>query len=207
MTRKSDGPAALNTLAPQRPTPARAEVVSVEWLFEPAWPGRRLMARLSDGEVTLTDETGELASDEDAASAAIILAAGLSATTAMVEVVWSPLVATPRGPGVVAIDLVDLDGEPLADVPFAERRRLLESIVEPGERLRIGPLVKHPVDRWLAGWQESGFTHFIARHQNSPYLPGEANPECLEVSIGPPAPPGMMARLTGSRERVRRVRD
>lgn len=165
------------------------------------------MARLSDGEVQLTDDAGEAASDEDAASAAIILAAGLTATSAVVEVVWTPLVATPRGPAVVAVDLVELDGEPLADVPFAERRRLLESIVEPGERLRIGPLVKHPVGRWLAGWQASGFTHFLARHQNSAYLPGEANPECLEIAIGPPAPPGMMARLTGSRERVRHVRD
>ncbi len=165
------------------------------------------MARLSDGTVTLTDETGAPAQDEDMASAAVIMAAGLTATSADVETVWTQLVETPRGPAVVAVDLVQLDGEPLAEVPFAERRRLLESIVVPGERLRLGPLVKHPVERWLAGWQESGFTHYLARHQNSAYLAGEVNPECLEIEIGPPAPPGMMARLVGSRERVRRVRD
>ena len=31
---------------PQRPTVANAEVLSVEWLFEPLWPGERLMARI-----------------------------------------------------------------------------------------------------------------------------------------------------------------
>ena len=38
---------------PQQPTPARAEVASVEWLFEPFWPGDRLIVRLADGAATV----------------------------------------------------------------------------------------------------------------------------------------------------------
>lgn len=197
----------MNVTLPQRSTPARADVVSVEWLFEPAWPGRRLMAHLARGEAHLTDEDGRAATDADAEVAGTILVAGVDASEALLDVVWTPLAATPRGPAVVAIDLVALDGDPLADVPFAERRRLLESIVTPGERLRIGPLVKHPVGRWLDGWAANGFQHYLATHQNAPYTPGEPNPERLEIEIGPAPAPGMMARLVGSRERVRRVRD
>jgi hypothetical protein len=179
----------------------------VEWLFEPAWPGRRLMARVAGGEAHLTDEDGRAATDTDAEVAGTILVAGVEASEALLDIVWSPLAPTPRGPAVVAVDLVALDGDPLADVPFAERRRLLESIVTPGERLRIGPLVKHPVGRWLDGWAANGFRHYLATHQNAPYTAGEPNPERLEIEIGPAPAPGMMARLVGTRERVRRVRD
>ena len=41
---------------PQRPTNANAEVLSVDWLFEPLWPGIRLIAFIDRGTVSLTDE-------------------------------------------------------------------------------------------------------------------------------------------------------
>ena len=43
---------------PQQPTERNAEVLSVEWLFEPFWPGVRMLARVSGGRVRLTDEGG-----------------------------------------------------------------------------------------------------------------------------------------------------
>lgn len=190
----------------QQPTVAKAEVLSVEWLFEPAWPGRRLMARIAAGEALMTNGRGLDAADDEAAEAAMIIAAGLTAD-ALVDVVSSPLIASPDGPGVAMMDVVELDRESLTSVPFAERRRLLESIVTPGERLRIGPVVKHPVGRWLDGWAASGFTHYLATHQNARYTPGATNPDQLEIAIGPPPAPGMVARLVGTRQRVRRVRD
>jgi len=44
-----------DSVIPMRPTVANAEILSVEWLFEPLWPGERLMARVDRGDVTLTD--------------------------------------------------------------------------------------------------------------------------------------------------------
>ncbi len=195
----------MSPILPQRAVEARAEVESVDWLFEPRWPGERLMARCDGDGVTLTDEAGKPVED---ASAAQFLAVGLTADRAVVEGVRGdrPLGRT-GGAVFVAIDLVELDGESLTDVPFQERRRLLESVIDEGEGLRLSPIVKHPVAGWLAGWRESGFTHYLARHQNSRYLPGEENKDVLELPIRADAPHGIVAGVFGRRQRIKRIRD
>ena len=220
---------------PQRPTRANAEVLSVEWLFEPLWPGTRVMARLAGGRVTLTDELGEPATGE-VAEAADVLAGAILADDAVVDGVWSaqPFVGdgsqarvwadtlaeegldaeipdpleSERRRAFVAVDLVELDGEPLNDVPFQERRRLLEAVIDPGVQVRVSPLVKHPLAGWLIGWRANGFTHYLAKHQNSKYRPGERAEDWLKLSLRAEAPKGLIGRLVGGRgERIRRIRD
>jgi len=108
----------------------------------------------------------------------------------------------------VAVDLVELDGEPLHDVPFQERRRLLESVIDEGVQVRVSPVVKQPLAGWLMGWRANGFTHYVAKHMNSRYLPGERNDDWLKLSLRAEAPRGMIGRLIGTRgERIRRIRD
>ncbi len=194
----------MSRVLPQHLTSANADVRSVEWLFEPFWPGTRYLVHVTDGEVHLTDARGEAA--PAAPDLAPALAAGIRASQAIVDGVWSEL---GEGPVFVAVDLVQLDGERLDDVPFQERRRLLAAVVEEGEMLRIGPAVKHPVDGWLGGWRAMGFTHYVAKHQNSHYLAGERNEACIKIPIvtGPPARPSMLGRLAGGRERTVRIRD
>jgi len=220
---------------PQRPTVANAEVLSVDWLFEPLWPGVRLMARFVRGTVTLTDELGHSAAPELAEAAAVI-AAAVMADEALIDGVWSaqPFVgdgslartwadtladeglaeqmpdplAVERRRAFVAVDLVELDGEPLHDVPFQERRRLLESVIDEGVQVRVSPVVKQPLAGWLMGWRANGFTHYVAKHMNSRYLPGERNDDWLKLSLRAEAPRGMIGRLIGTRgERIRRIRD
>ena len=58
---------------PQLATPSDAVVHSIEWMFEPAWRGDRVMARLRNGRVTVTDQRGDAATDEVAAEAAEVL--------------------------------------------------------------------------------------------------------------------------------------
>lgn len=221
-------------LLPQRPTEARAEVLSVEWLFEPLWPGDRVMARVDDFGVRLFDELGRPAGDELREIEALLRTAVL-AKRAVIDGVWSaqPFVgdgslarqwaetiaeeglagelpdplASERRRAYVAVDLVELDGEPLHDIPFQERRRLLESVIDEGVQVRLSPLVKQPVGGWLVGWRANGFTHYLAKHQNSRYQPGERNDDWLKLSLRVEAPRGLMGRLVGSRERIRRIRD
>ncbi|HEY6609374.1 MAG TPA: hypothetical protein VI277_09280 [Candidatus Limnocylindria bacterium] len=192
---------------PQRATAANAEVISVEWLFEPSWPGDRLMARVDGGRVSLTDAAGQLL-EADMTHAIDALAAGVRATAALVDGIWTAqrLPDTDRQ-AFVAVDLVELDGELLHDVPFQERRRLLESVIAEGEDLRLSPVVKHPVAGWMDAWRAGGFTHYLAKHQNSRYSPGEENDECLELPIRTSAPHGVVAGLVGRRDRVKRIRD
>jgi ATP-dependent DNA ligase len=221
-------------LIPQRPVEARAEVLSVEWLFEPLWPGQRLMARIENGRADVRDELGRPVG-EDLADVESLLVAAVLANEAVVDGVWTaqPFVgdgslartwaetiaeeglsaelpdpmAAERRRAFVAVDLVELDGEDLFDVPFAERRRLLESVVDEGIQVRLSPLVKAPVAGWLSGWRTNGFTHYLAKHQNSRYAIGERCDDWLKLPLRAEAPRSMVGRLVGMRERVRRIHD
>jgi bifunctional non-homologous end joining protein LigD len=227
-------PMTTEPLLPQRATEAHAEVLSVDWLFEPMWPGTRLMARVDGPDVTLSDELGRPL-EEDADQIRAVLTGSVLARHAVIDGVWTaqpfvgdgslartwaetiaseglaqelpdPLEAERRR-ALVAIDLVELDDEPLGDVPFLERRRLLESVVDEGVQLRLSPVVKHPLGGWLIGWRANGFSHYVAKHQNSRYVMGERNDDWLKLSLRADASKGLMGRLVGTRERIRRIRD
>jgi len=222
---------------PQLPTEANAEVLSVDWLFEPLWPGTRMLARLAGGRVRLNDEHGEpMGETDEMGDAPEILAAAILANEAVVDGIWTmqPFVGdgsparawaktlqieglaeeipdpleTERRRAFVAVDLVELDGEPLHEIPFQERRRLLESVMDEGIRVRLSPLVKQPLAGWMVGWRANGFTHYIAKHMNSRYRPGERNEDWLKLSLRADAPRSFAGRWLGGRgDQVRRVRD
>ena len=199
-------------LLPQRATDERVEVDSVEWLFEPDWPGERLLARIGDGDVGLTDADGRPI--DHLPDAAALLSRGVRATSAVVDGVWTlqPFVdedgATAERAAFVAIDLLELDGEPLLEVPLQERRRLLESVVEAGLQIRVSPMVKQPAGGWLASWRRAGFSHYLARHQNARYRPGERSDDWLRVPLESAPAPGLVGRMIGGRGvRPRRIRD
>ena len=191
-------------ILPQRPTDERAEIASIEWLFGPNWPGMRLIARVVAGDVRLTDSAGQPAAAPDASA---LLTRAVTVPSAIVDGVW-----TSHGIGddrfaFVGLDLLELDGESLLDVPFQERRRLLESVVEQGPQVRIGPLVKQPLAGWLSGWREAGFDHYLAWHQNARYHPGEQADDWLRIPIEAAPAPGILRRVIGSRgPRGRRIR-
>jgi len=220
---------------PQRVTVANAEVLSVDWLFEPHWPGERIIARVERGRAILNDELGKPVRPEIEEEAAEVLGSAVRADHAVIDGVWTaqpfvgdgslartwaetiaqeglskelpdPLEAERRR-AFVAIDLVELDGQPLHDVPFQERRRLLESVIDEGVQVRLSPVVKHPLGGWLIGWRTNGFTHYVAKHMNSRYLPGERNDDWLKLSLRADSPRGLVGRLVGTRDRIRRIRD
>ncbi|MCV0402206.1 MAG: hypothetical protein K5924_00690 [Chloroflexi bacterium] len=224
-------------LLPQQPIAANAEVLSVEWLFEPLWPGVRLLARASGGRVRLSDEHGEdPGTDDGLADAPEVLAAAILADEAVVDGIWTaqPFVGdgsparawaetleaeglaaeipdpleNERRRAFVAVDLVEIDGQPLHGIPFQERRRVLESVIDEGVRVRLSPVVKQPLAGWLVGWRANGFTHYVAKHMNSHYRPGERTEDWLKLSLRAEAPRSFMGRMLGGRgDRVRRVED
>ncbi|HSK93278.1 MAG TPA: hypothetical protein VLA76_04385 [Candidatus Angelobacter sp.] len=200
-------------ILPQLPTDERVEVDSVEWLFEPDWPGERLMARIRDGDVRLTDASGAIV--ERLASVAALLSRAVRAGSALLDGVWTlhPFIddegAIAEREAFVAIDLVELDGESLLAVPFQERRRLLASVVEEGLQVRVGALVKQPIGGWLVGWRQAGFAHYLARHQNARYHPGERSDDWLRIPLEAAPAPGLLRRVIGGRggTGTRRIRD
>lgn len=220
---------------PQYTTLSDAVITSVEWLFEPAWRGERLLARVHDGRVTLTDRTGDPVGPE-LAEAEEVIAAAVDADQALLDGVWTsmpflgeasaarhladaiaeegladevpdPIEAETRR-AYVAIDLVELDGQSLEEVPYLERRRLLTSVVAEDVRVRVTPAVRNPIGSWLNAWRANGFSHYVAKHVNSRYHPGEVAEDWLEVSTSERRGPSPMGRLVGARpKKVARIHD
>ena len=77
----------------------------------------------------------------------------------------------------VAVDLLWLDDQSLCDVPLLERRRLLESVLQESELVRVGIFVKPPIGSWLSAWRRFGFTRMTFKAANSRYIPGSKSPD------------------------------
>jgi bifunctional non-homologous end joining protein LigD len=213
---------------PQRPKPSDAIVRSVDWIYEPYWRGERLLAAVRDGQVSLTDEDGSPVSDPALTEAAGVLRRALvDADGALVDGVWTtqpfPGDAVPaaaiadeppvdplagdHGPVFVAVDLVELDGRPLHEVPCLERRRLLQSVLNETLRVRISPAVRMPVANWIEAWRKSGFDAYVAKHVNSRYRPGSVAEDWLRLQTVPQVP-STLERLMGRRQKpVVRIED
>jgi hypothetical protein len=72
----------------------------------------------------------------------------------------------------VAVDLLAIDADTLFDVPLAERKRLLEAVLQAGERVRRGPHLRPPAEGWYGQWRAYGFGEMAVKAANSRYLPG-----------------------------------
>ncbi len=73
---------------------------------------------------------------------------------------------------VVTVDLLEVDGTELLDIPLLERRRILESVVMEGDLVRRGIFVRPPISSYLISWPALGFTHMTYKAQNGTYRPG-----------------------------------
>jgi ATP-dependent DNA ligase len=220
---------------PQFATVQDAVITSVDWLVEPCWKGERLLARFENGKVQLTDQRG-MNRGPDLHEAAEVLADSIDADQALIDGTWTAMPFIGEGSSArqwaqtvaeetgseerpdpaaletrrafVAWDLVELDGQPLHDIPYQERRRLLSSVVIENIRVRVSPAVRLPIHGYLIAWKANGFTHFVAKHVNSRYRHGETTDDWLQVSVDPEKQPSMVGRLFGQRPRkVRHVHD
>jgi ATP-dependent DNA ligase len=74
--------------------------------------------------------------------------------------------------GFIAFDLLRIDGTSLLDVPLLERKRLLESVIEESELVRVSVHVRPPLDTWMSTWKSLGLRGAILKAANSHYRPG-----------------------------------
>ena len=89
-------------------------------------------------------------------------------------------------PSFVAIDLLALDDEVLIDVPLLERRRLLDSVVVAGERVRRSPHARPPAEAWYRQWRAFGFREIAVKEANGRYRPGVAADDWARSPIPQP---------------------
>jgi ATP-dependent DNA ligase len=83
----------------------------------------------------------------------------------------------------VATDLLAVDDELLLDVPLLERKRVLDSVLDPKLLVRRTVFVRPPVAPWLGTWRSLGFFRVAYKAANSRYVPGGVNPSWATAAI------------------------
>jgi hypothetical protein len=108
--------------------------------------------------------------------------------TAEADVKYEPRGPRREGPpAFVALDLLSVDGQHLFDVALMERKRLLESLIQEAELVRVSPWARPPVRTWFNTWRSAGFRGMIMKGSNSRYRPGEETSEWAVVERMPRA--------------------
>jgi hypothetical protein len=112
----------------------------------------------------------------------------LGGNAAEADVKYEPRGPRQQGPpAFVALDLLSVDGQHLFDVALLERKRLLESLIEESELVRVSPWARPPVRTWFNTWRSAGFRGMILKSANSRYRPGEETSQWALVERMPRA--------------------
>jgi len=183
------------------------------WRLEGKWDGVRAVADLDTGNVVLRSRTDrDITATYPELRELPGLLAGRSATLDGEIVAFDSGGRTNfgllqqrlglRGPAVQRVsevvpvtylifDVLTLDGKPLLDLPYDERREVLEGLEIAGEHCRVpGQLRGDPADV-LARTKVDGWEGMIAKQADSGYLPGQRsgawikvkNEEDLEIAV------------------------
>jgi bifunctional non-homologous end joining protein LigD len=79
-------------------------------------------------------------------------------------------------------DLLSLDGRPLLDAPYEERRKLLTGLGLTGDMLLVPPnFVEDTPDRVVRAARDGGLEGVVAKRLTSPYVPGHRSPDWLKA--------------------------
>ena len=72
----------------------------------------------------------------------------------------------------VAVDLLEVDGTLLLDVPLLERKRILDGVLVENLLIRKSMFIREPVNSFLLTWRTAGFRELAYKDANSRYRPG-----------------------------------
>jgi bifunctional non-homologous end joining protein LigD len=163
------------------------------WVYEPKWDGFRAIVTVSGVEVTLTSRNGNDLTERFAPIARSAKAA-LRSADAVLDGEICALDAHGRsrfgllqqGSGTLALvvfDLLELDSEPLVNLPLLERRQQLEQVVDPS----VGGVIVSPQfddgQSLLAAARDQGLEGVVAKRRDSRYLLGRRGAEWRKVKV------------------------
>lgn len=183
-------------LAPQRPRYARERAEPAHHILEPEWVGKRALARVGHGGPHFVGYSGGEVDGPRELYDAIVAEAHCS--TAIIDGVlvadWrdeSELELDPEGNAFTrnasarqifaAFDLLEVDGEPLLDIPLLERKRHLEGLLVPSVNVRLTPYVTRGLRSWRETLVVQGFHRVVLKNWNSAYAPGRTTDDWLVV--------------------------
>ncbi|WP_433285701.1 DNA polymerase ligase N-terminal domain-containing protein [Micromonospora sp. CA-244673] len=156
------------------------------WGYELRWDGVRAMAYVSGGRLRLLD-----AADEDVGGAYPWLRA-MAEELAPVEAVLDGVLVridpggrvkppTKRDGQFLAVDLLWLEGVTSLDVPYAQRRELLDGLALTGPHWQTPPWFPGVGADALRTAREQGLPGVVAKRLDSPYEPGRRSRHWLSL--------------------------
>lgn len=159
------------------------------WVAEPKWDGHRAIARVAGGRIDVVSSTGKPRTEQWP-----WLAAALRESVAGDAIVDGEVIAygddgrhsfqavgrADRAHSFVAFDVLALDGRVLIDVPWQERRSLLESAVTAGGSVSITP-VTDDIEAMVAVTKAQRYEGVIVKRTDSVYLPGRRTSSWVKV--------------------------
>ena len=180
---------------PMLATPAK-EIPGDGWLFEIKWDGYRIVARVAGGEAELRSRKWEVYSARFPGIAAALPNALRSPDCVVDGEVcalddqgrpsFSAMQQGKRETPIVyyVFDLLELDGEPLVELPFTERRARLEQLLDRRNRtVRLSETFDDG-EALAEVVREQGLEGMMAKRADSRYRPGERTREWLKLKPG-----------------------
>ncbi|HXG76710.1 MAG TPA: DNA ligase D [Gaiellaceae bacterium] len=163
------------------------------WAYEPKWDGFRALVTVAGGEVRLTSRNGnDLTSRFREAARAAQLAVRTSDAVldgeicALDEQGRSRFSLLQEGAGtlvLVLFDLLEVESEPLLELPLAERRARLLELVD----VRAAPVLVSPQfddgEALLRAAREQGLEGVVAKRLDSTYQPGRRSTDWRKVKV------------------------
>lgn len=184
------------------PSDASSPFDDPAYLFEPWWPGTRVLAIIEEGSVRL--QADELADVLRAFPELEVLPDQLAASDAIVEGTVLVLDAAARPDAkllrrrlledgaardgraaFIATDLLRHAGHRLARRPFSARRARLESLVRSSDWCTVGRGYEGEGRALAAAAADLGFIALSAHRLDAPYVTGRAGDAWLRVPIAP----------------------
>ncbi len=162
-----------------------------DWIYEVKWDGYRTVGRLHEGDPTLTSRRGQDLTErfepvaQRLGRAVRVFDCVVDGEVCALNNAGRPSFSLlQQGAGTLAyfvFDLLELEGEPLLARPLDERRRLLESVLDPTEKtVRLSETFADG-DALLKVAREQGLEGVVAKRRSSRYVPGARSRDWVKV--------------------------
>jgi bifunctional non-homologous end joining protein LigD len=181
------------TYAPMLATPVDAVPRGAGWVFEVKWDGYRAIATVAGGDSRLTSRNGNDLTSRFAQVArqleravktpSCVLDGEVCALDDSGRSSFSAMQQSQAGTPFVyyAFDVLEVDGEPLVDLPLVERRKRLERLLDRRNKtVRLSDGFDDGTALYHAA-QQQGLEGIVAKRLDSRYVPGRRTRDWLKL--------------------------
>lgn len=190
-------------VAPMLATSARLPPDGPQWTFEPKWDGMRVIVRCADGSITLASRRGndasatypELTGGAERLGVPAILDAEVVAMGAdgrpdfqrlqerMHRQRPSPVLVEQVPVDLLVFDLLWLGDRSTTELPWSDRRHLLEELEVDHGRWLTSPTYREEGQATLAAARRQGLEGVVAKRVDSVYEPGRRSRSWLKEKL------------------------